>query len=394
MISIVTSVCNAKLDFDQFVRQLHELNDPQGFEIVVAHDDRVNDGSGTYLALLAREFPAVRVVYTHTKTDAVSRVRAVLESRKDQMDEVLRGMMLETLNKYESGEEWDGTREYLWLSPSYLLGQAADAALGDYILITSCDWLSGFRLADLENAAISHTTDGYFYARLPLMMANITNEPEETVERQWQDMRNKGPTQRISSHSGYSLGMAQRCYDLFSKTVGDYRLVDPRNGSQIRLDAYGFVDNVDAIRGAAVPGQLVPLCQEYTGLHLISKKVWEASGGYPTDILGRCTAEDVLIGRCAPWYHGNVLADFPMLNARRHGIPGNADQAACLAVDPQVMRHPIPWANNERHLCPNSRMVDEIETERQIYGLPVTRTVQRGQAQKKPNSGHGKHGLR
>lgn len=395
MISIVTSVFNAKLDFEQFVRQLHATSQAGSFEVLVLHDDRVEDGSTAALAALSVEFPAVKVAKTQTKATALTRIRSTLASWEGKMDARILSAMVKEADEYEQSK-WDATQVYLWLSPLPLLNEVVEGASGDLVLIAPCDRLAGFRMEDLETWAAPKVVGGKFYTRLPLLPLSVSNGEAAKVSERWakltkvpgvrqvppgvegmltgvRDARQLRPSTGrggVRAFSGFpsvtALGI--RRYDLFSKALADYRAVDPRSGAHVLLSDPDWVIKVRAIAESAETSRTSPISMAHHGLHLFTPGTWTAGGGYPTDLLGRTVADDVLCKRLQSQFKEQAPAQFSFVEPRRHGIPRDpALRQRCLEVDSDALKHPIPWSCVERQLVSTMFIPRLIKFERALY---------------------------
>jgi hypothetical protein len=218
MISVLSTVRNAKFDVDQLLRFLHRWNDSATFEVVLVHEDVVEDGSADALTALEKEFPNVRRV--------------------------------------ENGK--------VSLNPE---------SMG--VLRLPVSWLPAFKLTDLETFVENGSVDGQLHAKLAAARLDVSNQGVGEVQRQvtWrkrqQDRRRYlGPLARYPALA--------REYDLRSEDLSHYVLLDPRDNSMVALDSGAFLGVVrDVISDLQVRGDRRYLPRR---VEVMARKTWENPG--------------------------------------------------------------------------------------------------------------------
>jgi hypothetical protein len=287
MISVITTVYNSKFDLDQLVRYLHQWNDPTGFEVVVAHDNRVSDGSADMLTALESQFSNVSHVAT-------------------------------TEPLVENGKEVTNT--------TLLNGLAVAKSVGDVLLFLPVAWLPGFRLVDLAAFVVSHLTNGNFYSRLDAIRLDISNQGKAEISHAVQHRKlQQAKSLWIGSPSASYRNLARE-YDLRSEDLASYLLVDPRDGSSISLKDEGLMLRVQDITAALVAVEDGRYTPNSTMVNVVARTTWNATQGRIAD--------------CEPWFVESP-STLPMLMLKTHVVL-KASPKACLGVDAQALQHTIP----------------------------------------------------
>lgn len=369
MISIVTSIYNAKLDFLQFLRQVQATNDFDDFEFIIVHDDRVDDGSRNLLEQLSKDYSNIKIVAHVTKEETLARIYSIYESRKDKLIPEIINRSFYYIKKYEENEI-DSSKTEFWISPVHFLDAAANQATGDFILITPCDRLIGFSLKELETWAKPLVKDGHFYTRLPLLHLNVTNIPYE--EARELDIKYDAVSNIIRSHSHYTF-LLTRKYPLFSENLDKYWVKYPLGDGFSSLGASNLFSEIKRTANHEKVDRLVPLVHKHHGLHFMTKKTWEASGGYALDFLSKTIDEHVLIKRCMPWFYSGPTLDFCFIEPRRHAVSLKEHTLAdCLEVDIKAKHHPIMGASNFLLAVAPEYISKVMSYEMELYGIDAS----------------------
>jgi hypothetical protein len=168
MISVCCCSTNAKRDTEIFIKALYAHNPDYNFEVIVAHDDRVNDGSGELFKKLQNQYSTLKIV-THTKKQTIEYMETALNyyARKSLFNPDIRKGMRANLAKYKAGEFLNPAGQILWQSSGILYNKAVKEASGDIIIVTPGDFIYLFSLAELEDYVKKQSRGGLFYASLP-----------------------------------------------------------------------------------------------------------------------------------------------------------------------------------------------------------------------------------
>jgi arginyl-tRNA synthetase len=97
-----------------FIRALLKHNQGVEFEIVLAHDDRVEDGSAEHYKNLEIEIPNLKVVTRTFKdtTDYLDRLMVHYDT-KNIFEEEFRNGLKENVEKFKNGTLYDISRSFL-----------------------------------------------------------------------------------------------------------------------------------------------------------------------------------------------------------------------------------------------------------------------------------------
>lgn len=185
MISVVSTVSNAKFDADQLVRFLHHWNDYTTFEVILVHEDVVEDGSWDVLVTLEKEFGNVRRVGSGSKVD---------------------------LNPESMG-----------------------------VLRLPVSWLPAFKLKELDTFMEKGSVDGYLHTKLAAARLDVSNQGVVEVQRQVVQRKRQQDRGRYLGPSLSRYPALAREYDLRSEDIHFYLLIDPRDNSTVALDSENFL---------------------------------------------------------------------------------------------------------------------------------------------------------
>tara|TARA_Y100000310_G_scaffold241139_1_gene245046 strand:- start:3119 stop:4252 length:1134 start_codon:yes stop_codon:yes gene_type:complete len=276
---------NARYDIDTFVRSLNHHNKEE-FEIVVAHDDRVNDGSAEHFRALQNEFENLKVV-TRTEADAIEYLDACIAHYED--NPVFSGLMLERLKsnvlKYKLGTLLPQGR-FLWLSSGALYNMAVEASSGDNLIVTPGDFLYMFPLSQVEDHIEEASVEGLYYGKPNAIWARLTN-----MDREWVTAH----TTEIHRDGGGSAGRwdspeCLRDYLRFSQNLEDYCIPDFKKNRVISL-----TEDASSLRRFAQDSaekDCIRHTPAFHGFHIMTRKSFEEIGGFSEEWYGRAWADD------------------------------------------------------------------------------------------------------
>jgi len=255
MISICGTVLNAKHDFQMMVEALHKHNKGTDFEICVTHDDRVDDGSHEEFKVLEKEYSRLKI-FRRTHEDSVEYLKALMNyySHKGLFKDIL-PQLRSNLLKYERQELFDHKSELLWLTPGVGYNNSVENSSGEVILVGSTDFAYMFKLRDLEEFILKNKRNGLFYGKLHAIWAAMTNQDVSWVRDAMNEI-NKG-----------------------GSSGTDYRW----DNQEMYLKTYC----IESITKGGVKHIV-----NFHGSHAMTRKTYDAIGGFTEEFYGRALAED------------------------------------------------------------------------------------------------------
>jgi len=364
MISIVTSFLNCRFDFEQLVRQLHQLNDPTAFEICVCHDNRVDDDSADALAALCSEFDNVKACSWDQK-DMEDYLTGVLAARGQHWPADVLASMQERLVQFKAGTLCDPTKSVLWVSPAPLLTAAAGLATGDYLLFLPADTLLGFRLADLEAWAATKIIDGALYAPLNVAMLASSNLEEERLHAELLLIKQQIEARRLKVESSSVHPGIFRVYERWNSDLNTCRIVAGPQETAVTLTDAQFVTSM-ALRFDYLAIKEPKLYRHsLNGYHLVSRQTWAATG-FPAHGFERDVPFVVLTKSLASANVGQMPTVFSAILSKNHTA---VVKDACVTVDAKHDKHPLPGFSSPTYLWKMNdwlRLYDAIKVEYDI----------------------------
>ena len=346
MISVCLSSINARWDTEILVRSLCLHNEGTDFEVVIGHDNRVEDGSGEAFAKLSREFPNVKVV-TVTPDDTVRYLENVInyyETNSIFTAEIRNGLR-NNFQKYRDRGFFNGKGPVLWLTPGRLYNKAVGAARGDVIIVTAGDFLYLFPLAELESYVRSNIHDGHFYAKPNAVWARASNQ-----DRTWLENHLRSNT------SGDSVELF-RDYTRQPHLLSDLYIPDFKRKELICFTDHQCLPRLSRNAIESIEDGKQHL-RAFHGFHVMTRKTFDAVGGFTEEFYGRALAEDKMT-RLGGKYSSNLYMppQFSVAWCGQYEIdptrgPGYASdwQVQLAKIDPYFGKHPLPGMDNPIYL--------------------------------------------
>ncbi len=296
MISVCCCAINAKWDVHSFVECLHEHNKGLDFEIVLAHDNRVDDGSSHVFQMIAQKYPNFRVV-THTRQDTVNYLDWMMEMYecRQRWTGEFRGYIKQGVELYRRGELIDERKQFLWMSSGILYNKAVMAAKGDIVIVTPADFLYLFSLGRLDEYVRKNMKAGYFYSKPGAIWCRISNAPKEWIQNEVTKayLNNLDPAnKKMDGHNIF------RDFLRYPSMPSETFLADIRNNDVIPLDDPNIVMKMKKYNEDcfANPNDQA-LGPSFHGVHVMTKQSWQYLGGFTEEFYGRAFADDKMTRR-------------------------------------------------------------------------------------------------
>jgi hypothetical protein len=337
MISFCSLSCNAKNELRTFVESLVFHNPNINFEICIAHDDRVNDGSNEAIQSLQSQYPQLKVVRNTVRDseDYLEKLLQYYETHKN-FNFDFRYHLRDNLNEYKQGTLCNPQETYLWIALGYLFNKAASIATGDILMFAPADYIWPISLVELEEYVINNRRDGFFYGKFGGSYLPISNEPVELLQ---QMIQGPPPTSKMS-----------RNYLRYPSKLTDHYLLDFDNRSLYQLGTDEYQE------------QFVNVCRQtkntdayadmHHGTHIMTRRTWETIGGFTEEFYGRAWPDDKMNAHAMKnfWTDASTIPTgfsfsfIPMAKwqtglDKRH--PDNYSGEELQQVDPCIGKHPI-----------------------------------------------------
>ena len=351
MISVCCCSINSKFEAETFIEVLQVQNEGTEFEVVLTLDDRVEDGAREYLGRLEKKYKNVRIVL-HTEQDTINYFTAALDyyDRKQLLTPKTRQGMRRNLEKYKEGTfPPDRTKAFLWQSSGILYNKAVKASRGDIIVVTPGDFLYLFPLRTLEGYVRRKAKRGLFYASLPTIFINVTNQDREWVEKEIHESHRKRPSQNWPRWVNKRLS---RSYLRYPAMPGDVVLPDIRNDLAIE---FGHPRRDTLLRrfceqAGQDTGDGIGRSPAFHGFHVMTREVYRTIGGFTEEWIHRAFADDKmtrlgerLAGYSLPPRFSVAWCDLGAVDPGEPGLEQGKDwREKALEVDPYFGRHPVP----------------------------------------------------
>jgi hypothetical protein len=270
MISFCTLSCNAKNELTTFIQALVRYNPGVDFEICVAHDDRVDDGSGETIQILQEQYPQLKVV-RNSKADSVEYLRTLLHyyDCHNNFPVDFREQLWSNLMAYRWGDLCKPEESYLWIALGYLFNKAASIATGDILMFAPADYIWPIDLVALEQYVIQNRDrNGLFYGKFGGCYSSISNEPPELLKNV-----------RLER---------TRNYLYYPCRLEDHYLYEEGEVYQLGTDEYPqqFINICKGLKGTDLFADM------HHGTHIMTRKVWEVVGGFTEEFYGRAWPDD------------------------------------------------------------------------------------------------------
>lgn len=290
MISVCGCAINSKYDVKMFAEALQIHNQGYDFEMVVTHDDRVEDGTTEMLTELCQKYKNIKVV-RHTHEDTVVYLNRLLDyyDANNYFQSNLRADLRKQVELFDQKKLFDHTRTFLWLTSGLLYDKAIQASSGDIVIVTPSDFLYGFRLKDLEDFVKNNSKDGLFYGKPHAIWGRVSNQRHEWLMNH---VKNVHDGTQFREGFRYDTGELFRDFTRCPTDINNYYLADCRNNLLIGLGEPDAVDKMYRFNEESFQHGGIQLIRDFHGFHVLSRKTLEVTGGFSAAFYGRAWADD------------------------------------------------------------------------------------------------------
>lgn len=364
MISVCCCAINAKWDVKTFVESICRHNQDTEFEIVLTHDNRVDDGGTEFFKELSEKHPQFRTV-EHTNQDTINYLKWCLDvyNFRQRWTSDFREHLRRNLELYERDLFLDKTKSFLWISSGILYNKAIMAAKGDIFVVTPADFLLPFSLGKLEkHVNKTKHRDGRFYSKPGAVWARVSNAPVDFLKEKVSEIHGI-----VSSGSELRPGILSevgRDYLQYPSELSETYVADFNKGELISLDYEGFLGKMKdfILNRRNNPRSLEHSTCTFHGVHVMTRESWNYLGGFTEEWYGRAFADDKTTRR------GHILhtdTPVPLGLPDEYTIlwPGQGEYIQSLfpyypknhlevlkSKDPWFDKHPIPGISGTRYL--------------------------------------------
>lgn len=380
MISVCVCCTNSRPDIEMFVRALQKHNEGYDFEVVITHDNRVEDGTTETLIQLQTEFDNIKVV-THTNDHTIDYLSRLINhyEKNELFHPQIRIGMKENLELYKKGKLFNPESIFLWLSSGILYNKAVAASEGNIIVVTPGDFFYMFSLQELEVYINANHNRGDFYASPNAIWARLTNQDCFWLQQHVSEVH-KG----IGFREGFRWDSIElfRDYLRASSNLGYYYIPDFKRNLLMGLMDESCMSNlreycIDAMHEPGV--QSMP---GFHGFHAMTRQTYDHIGGFTEEWYGRAFADDKMT-TLGNTQHGprSLPSQFSVAWCGQHEVlpglgqgyePGWQDRVTNL---PWARRHPVPPFGQPKYLHDGyidaSRMAQMVNTAFNRAGRPV-----------------------
>lgn len=319
MISICICSINARYDTDQLIHMLHRHNSDTEFEICLAHDNRIEDGSARHFEELRRKFPNLKVI-TNSYEDTVEWVYRVIDYYdttglfKPQFRRALR----KNADLFAKKQLFDHAKFFLWISSGMLYNKAVSIASGDILIIHPGDFLYLFELSRLSNFVQENARDGRFYSSPNAVFARVSNANLEWLTQHVKDVHDGR-----CFHEGFRWDSEEvfRDYMECPCPLDRYYLCDFYHNKLINFADSDFISQARKYIQDCFTHKGVQVAHGFHGYHVMTRKSYDAIGGFTEEYLGRAFADDKMssLGTREPGLNP-LPAEFSILWCKQHEI--------------------------------------------------------------------------
>lgn len=372
------SVCgcsiNSKYDVQLFVEFLNLQRNNVDLEIVITHDDRVNDGSNELFKQLANKHDNLKFVRNdHEQT--VDYLRKLMDyyDRYNIFKEQFRRDLRGNVEKFAAKQLFNHDKSFLWLTSGVLYDMVVRASTGDLLIVTPADFVYGFSLSELVSYVKSKVSHGFFYAKPNAIWARINNQNYDWVVNH---------TQEIHDGKGFREGYRYDSRELFKdylKTppeLHDTLLPDFRNNKVIRFSDPDALTQMRQFNIESMwPNSGVQYIPSFHGYHIMTRKTYDQIGGFTHEHQGRAFPDDKMtyLGQRSPPGNYQLASQFAVYWVGQYEVlpyhnygyqPGWQDKLK--EVDPYHETHPIPSVDQPTYLhaglIDNSKMGELVNS--------------------------------
>ena len=344
-VSVCCCSINSKWDAEIFIRALHRHNPDFDFEVVLTHDNRVDDGSAEHFTNLQKEFPNFKVV-EHTEQNTIDYFTQAIEHyKKISLNKELVNTMEDSLDKYKAGELIDKTKFFVWQSSGILYNKAVEASTGDVIVVSPADFIYMFSLRDVYQFV--RQRGQYFYGAPTAIWAKINNQPHSFLV----DYVKKMHTGELK-HSPFQYGSPDlfRDYLRCPPKLSDLNLPDFKNNRIVPLDNEFFIQETAPFVQQSLKENKVQHIDYFHGFHVMTRAMFNKIGGFTEEWIHRAFADDKMSfcgermfgrGRLPPTFSIAWIGQYEVAPTRCGGYIGDNWMDILKEVDPLYNQHPI-----------------------------------------------------
>ena len=381
MLSICCCAINAKWDVEVFVRTLVAMNPNFDFEVIVTHDDRVNDGSSEHFAKLAQEIPQLKIV-THSEQDTVDYFRGCIDHYESSnlFNPSLRQLFRDNLDRYIAGEFVDRDKTFLWQSSGPLYNKAVAASSGDVLLVTPGDFIYLFSLEEIYNFVKQHQRNNFFYASPPAIWARITN-----LDPEWLDAHIASVYDGTFYREGWRWDSLEIFRDYLQYPPKGADLVVPymKENTKISLNSPDSFPQLAQFCEDSLKHNMHQVISGFHGFHIMTRQTFDLIGGFTEEWFHRAFADDKMT---ALGVRSRFACGLPIKFSVAWCGQGEISscQGPCYKegwqdklkeIDPWCDTHPLPSSVNPRYLfsdtIPNHYAVDLTNRNFNVLAPPV-----------------------
>lgn len=348
MISVCCCAINAKYDVEAFVGLLHLQNPGVDFEICLVHDDRVDDGSSDYLRGVQQKYPRLRISRS-THDDHVEYLEKLFQyyDRANVFSPSLRADLRHNVAKLKDRSFPGLDRRFVWLTSGVLYNKAVAMSGGEILIVSPADFVYLFGLAGVERLVRTNSRDGHFYGKPNAIFARVTNQDAAWVKEHVQAVHNG-----IGYREGYRWDSTSlfRDYMKCPPDLSELYIPDFRNNLLIQLARPDSLPGLKRFSEESMALGGVQVLHGFHGFHIMTRKSYDAIGGFTEEFFGRAFADDKM-SVCGRKFHpGGALPEefsiawcgqYEVLPYHGYGYaPGW--QSRLQEIDAHLGRHPIP----------------------------------------------------
>jgi len=346
MISICGTIINAKYDIQMMVEALHRHNKGTDFEICMTHDDRVDDGSKDLFDTLRKKYDNL-VFASNTHQDTVDYLEKLISHYETRgiFREILPGLK-DNLLKFEKKELFDHSETFLWLSSGMMYNKAVSVSSGDKLLIGPGDFAYMFRLKELDDYISSHSKNGHFYGKPHAIWARMTNQDKAWLERGVDEVH-KGALS--NSPDRWDNRNMFKDYLKYPPQLEDFYIPDFRNNKLISWASEDCMNDLKTYCIESITKGGVQHIKGFHGVHTMTRKTYDAIGGFTEEFYGRASADDKMTALGRKFSQGSLPPQFSfawtvpgeIIPDKGQGYPEDWEELL-KAKDPFYETHPIP----------------------------------------------------
>lgn len=292
MISVCCCAINSKFEVDTFVRAIAAQCKNVEFEIILTHDDRVNDGSGKYFKSLQDEVPQLKVIH-HSNQDTIDYLDKLLAyyRKKGLFSNEVIDALDANLTRYKLGdtEFVDPTKTFLWISSGPLYNKAVAASTGDILVITPADFIYLFSLDTLDKFVKANVRNGHLYSAPHALWSRISNQSLSWIEECLQQTHSG---ERAREGFRWDSPEPFRDFLKFSTDLTKIYVPNFKKPELVPLGDPDFQVKMSEYLKETMGHPGTQQIMSFHGFHIMTRKTFETIGGFTEEFYGRAFADD------------------------------------------------------------------------------------------------------